>query len=111
MPFSKGQTGNPYGRPRGTYCGRVQALSGLDKMLALPHNKKRLRIALQKEFRSDPVKFFTHFVIPLLPKHHDISAAGLVPTLLAPQDVVVNMFKTVVPDAKVRVRVKLKESI
>ena len=68
MTFEAGKSGNPRGRPKGAYGGRIQALAVLDRMLARSKNKKLLEQALQTEFRADPSKFFKTVVQPLLPK-------------------------------------------
>lgn len=34
MEFQAGESGNPGGRPKGSYGGRIQALAGLDRLLA-----------------------------------------------------------------------------
>ena len=67
MAFQGGQSGNPRGRPKGSYGGRIQALAELDRLLARGKNKKLLAQALEKEFQADPAKFFKTVVMPLLP--------------------------------------------
>jgi hypothetical protein len=44
--FEAGRSGNPRGRPRGSYDGRIQALAGLDRLLARKKNQKALIRAL-----------------------------------------------------------------
>jgi hypothetical protein len=34
MEFQAGESGNPGGRPKGSYGWRIQALAGLDRLLA-----------------------------------------------------------------------------
>lgn len=68
MSFEPGQSGNPKGRPKGSYGGRIQALAALDKMLARRKNQSALVKALEKEFEADPVRFFKTIIMPLLPR-------------------------------------------
>lgn len=68
MPFAPGQSGNPAGRPKGTYSGRTRALQIIDDMLAQAENLDALRAAMQAEFQKNPVRFFMRVVMPLLPK-------------------------------------------
>ena len=46
MKFQSGQSGNPGGRPKGSYGGRMLALAGLDKLLARKKNQRALIAAL-----------------------------------------------------------------
>jgi hypothetical protein len=48
--------------------GRSLALATLDKMLARSCNQAALQRALEKNFRTDPVKFFRTMIMPLMPK-------------------------------------------
>ena len=66
--FKAGVSGNPNGRPKGTFGGRIQALAELDRILARGLNKRLLSKALEKEFRDDPAKFFKNVIMPLLPR-------------------------------------------
>ncbi len=68
MSFESGQSGNPAGRPKGSYGGRIQALAALDRMLGKKKNQTVLVKALEAEFLSDPVRFFKGIVMPLLPR-------------------------------------------
>lgn len=68
MTFEVGQSGNPRGRPKGSYGGRIQALAGLDKLLARKKNQQALIRALEAELQSDPVRFFKGVIMPLLPR-------------------------------------------
>ena len=68
MAFQPGQSGNPAGRPKGSYGGRIKALAALDKMLGRKKSQDALVKALQLEFDKDPVRFFKTIVMPLLPK-------------------------------------------
>lgn len=68
MTFQAGQSGNPRGRPKGSYGGRIQALAGLDRLLARKKNQKALVRALEAELQADPVRFFKTVVMPLLPR-------------------------------------------
>jgi len=73
MEFEAGQSGNPGGRPKGSYGGRIQALAGLDKLLARKKNQKALIAALEKDLQQDPVRFFKTVIMPLLPKESKLS--------------------------------------
>ena len=68
MTFYPGESGNPVGRPKGSYGGRIQALSALDKMLAKKKSQSALIRALEAEFMNDPVRFFKTIIMPLLPR-------------------------------------------
>jgi len=68
MSFEAGKSGNPAGRPKGSYGGRIQALATLDRMLGKRKNQGKLVKALEKEFDADPVRFFKSIVMPLLPR-------------------------------------------
>ena len=67
MEFQAGQSGNPVGRPKGSYGGRIKALAALDRMLG-KKNQTVLMKALEKEFLNSPVRFFRTIVMPLLPR-------------------------------------------
>lgn len=66
--FVVGERGNPVGRPKGAYGGRIQALAALDKILGRKKNMASLEKALEVEFNRDPVRFFKEIIMPLLPK-------------------------------------------
>ncbi len=66
--FVVGQSGNPVGRPKGSYGGRIQALASLDKIVGRRKNLAALEKALEVEFAKDPVRFFRSIIMPLLPK-------------------------------------------
>ncbi|MDD5707526.1 MAG: hypothetical protein PHR35_16505 [Kiritimatiellae bacterium] len=66
--FEAGKSGNPGGRPKGSYGGRIKALAALDRMLSTRGNREVLVEALQKSFRRDPVAFFRTVIMPLLPR-------------------------------------------
>ncbi|MDD5708793.1 MAG: DUF5681 domain-containing protein [Kiritimatiellae bacterium] len=66
--FEAGKSGNPRGRPKGSYGGRIKALAALDRMLSGKRNRDVLVKALEKEFRNDPVRFFRSAIMPLLPR-------------------------------------------
>jgi hypothetical protein len=61
------------GRPKGSYGGRIQALAGLDKMMAQKKHQTRLIRALEKEFVKNPVLFFRTMIMPLLPKESKLA--------------------------------------
>jgi hypothetical protein len=73
MRFEAGESGNPNGRPKGSYGGRIQALAGLDKLLARKKNQKALIAALEKDLQKDPVRFFKTVIMPLLPKESKLA--------------------------------------
>ena len=73
MKFESGQSGNPGGRPKGSYGGRMQALAGLDKLLARKKNQQALILALEKELQANPIRFFKTVIMPLLPKESKLS--------------------------------------
>jgi hypothetical protein len=73
MRFEAGESGNPNGRPKGSYGGRIQALAGLDKLLARKKNQQALIAALEKDLQKDPVRFFKTVIMPLLPKESKLS--------------------------------------
>ena len=56
------------GRPKGSYGGRIQALAGLDKLLARKKNQKALINALEADLQENPVRFFKTVIMPLLPR-------------------------------------------
>ncbi len=66
--FEAGKSGNPRGRPKGSYGGRIQALAGLDRLLARKRNQKALIGALEAELQANPVRFFRTVIMPLLPR-------------------------------------------
>ena len=66
--FEAGVSGNPVGRPKGSFGGRIQALAGLDKLLAKKKNQRALIRALEEDLQADPVKFFKTVIMPLLPR-------------------------------------------
>jgi hypothetical protein len=68
MTFDPGLSGNPAGRPKGSYGGRIQALASLDRMLAKKKRQSALMRGLEDEFVKDPVRFFKTIIMPLLPK-------------------------------------------
>ncbi len=68
MSFEAGKSGNPVGRPKGSYGGRIQALAALDRMLGKKKNQVVLTKALEEEFVKNPVRFFRNIVMPLLPR-------------------------------------------
>ena len=71
--FLPGGTGNPRGRPKGSYGGRIQALASLDKMLAKKRNQQALIRALEGDFLKNPVRFFKTVIMPLLPREAKLS--------------------------------------
>jgi len=73
MSFEIGESGNPNGRPKGSYGGRIMALASLDTLLAKKKNQKALMAALEKELLKDPVRFFKTVIMPLLPREAKLS--------------------------------------
>ncbi len=71
--FEAGKSGNPRGRAKGSYGGRIQALAVLDRLMAKSGNRKLLAVALQKEFKEDPSRFFKSVIMPLLPKESKVA--------------------------------------
>ena len=56
--FKPGVSGNPGGRKKGSYGGRIMALAALDRVLARKENRKLLIEALEADFRKNPAHFF-----------------------------------------------------
>lgn len=73
MSFENGESGNPNGRPKGSYGGRIMALSSLDTLLAKKKNQKALMEALEQDLLEDPVRFFKTVIMPLLPREAKLS--------------------------------------
>ena len=73
MSFESGESGNPQGRPKGSYGGRIMALASLDTLLAKKKNQKALMAALEKDLLKDPVRFFKTVIMPLLPRESKLS--------------------------------------
>jgi hypothetical protein len=73
VKFEAGQSGNPVGRPKGSYGGRIMALAGLDKLLARKKNQRALITALEKDLQANPVRFFRTVIMPLLPRESKLS--------------------------------------
>ncbi len=73
MLFENGKSGNPGGRPKGSYGGRIMALASLDKLLARKKNQRALILALEKELLANPVRFFRTVIMPLLPRESKLS--------------------------------------
>jgi hypothetical protein len=73
MSFEIGESGNPQGRPKGSYGGRIMALASLDTLLAKKKNQKALMAALEKDLLKDPVRFFKTVIMPLLPREAKLS--------------------------------------
>jgi len=73
MSFETGESGNPNGRPKGSYGGRIMALASLDTLLAKKKNQKALMAALEKDLLKDPVRFFKTVIMPLLPREAKLS--------------------------------------
>jgi len=71
--FEDGKSGNPRGRPKGSYGGRIQALACLDRLLARKVNQKALMQALEADLRANPVRFFKTVIMPLLPRESKLS--------------------------------------
>ena len=73
MEFQPGKSGNPTGRPKGSYGGRILALASLDKLLARKKNQKALIVALERDLQANPVRFFRTVIMPLLPRESKLS--------------------------------------
>ena len=72
MAFQSGKSGNPRGRPKGSFGGRIQALATLDRLMARSKNKKMLEKTMQEDFDDDPMGFFKSVIMPLLPKESKV---------------------------------------
>lgn len=68
--------GNP-GRPKGSYGGRRKCLLVLDKMLAKKKNLKRLEQAFQRRFDKNPLLFWAHYAVPVLPKQIELETGTI----------------------------------
>jgi hypothetical protein len=73
MLYGVGQSGNPRGRPKGSYGGRIQALAGLDRLLERKKNQAALIKALEADLHANPVRFFKTVIMPLLPREARLS--------------------------------------
>ena len=73
MRYESGKSGNPGGRPKGSYGGRTLALRSLDKLLAKKKNERAIMVALEKDLIANPVHFFKTVVMPLLPKESKLA--------------------------------------
>ena len=71
--FVAGKSGNPIGRPKGSFGGRVMALASLDRLLAKKKNQRALIQALERDLQADPVRFFRNVIMPLLPRESRLS--------------------------------------
>jgi hypothetical protein len=71
--YERGQSGNPKGRPKGTFGGRMLALKKLDLMVARKKNQQRVINAMEAELQRDPVGFFKTVIMPLLPKESRVA--------------------------------------
>jgi hypothetical protein len=71
--FKAGISGNPNGRPKGTFGGRIQALAGLDRLLERKKNQRALIKALEADLHANPVRFFKTVIMPLLPREARLS--------------------------------------
>lgn len=76
MKYQAGQSGNPGGRPKGSYGGRMQALQLLDKILGKRKSQRGLTEALEAELERDALGFFKTIVMPLLPKESKVAVAN-----------------------------------
>ena len=65
--------GNPKGRPKGSYGGRIRALAVLDSLVARHKSQKALTRALEAELHRDPVAFFKNIIMPLLPRESKLA--------------------------------------
>ena len=78
--FQPGVSGNPAGRPKGIYGGRITALLTLDRILAREDLQADLEEALITYFKRSPVRFFRQIIMPLLPNETRlrIDAEGII---------------------------------
>jgi len=82
MPFQLGQSGNPAGKPKGCVSGRAAALQVLDHLFNEEENRAKLAAALQKEFDKNPVNFFRHIIMPLIPREAILKMIDSTPTVV-----------------------------
>ena len=63
------------GRPKGSVSGRTKLIVELDKILAKPKNRKKIREILQQYLDDETLKFYKEIAAPLLPKDikHDLA--------------------------------------
>lgn len=73
MAFQAGRSGNPRGRPKGSYGGRARALLALDKMIGRKKNEEKINRALDKYLDDKPLEFFKTIVMPLFPKESKVA--------------------------------------
>jgi len=80
MKFEPGKSGNPRGRPKGSYRGRTRALMALDKMIGNKKSEAKMIRAPEKYLDDKPLEFFKTIVMPLLPKEAkvDVEHDGIV---------------------------------
>jgi hypothetical protein len=85
----------------------------LDKVCEQEKYKEALFAALDKKCMEDPEAFFNEYIIPLTPRHHDVAISGLEtgPTHMTPDQIVLSMYRTVVPVAGVRLRLKTRPTM
>ena len=70
--FKAGVSGNPRGRPKGTFGNRRRALAALDQLMARSRSEKAFTAALEAQFQADPVKSLSEN-----PLGHDMAGSAL----------------------------------
>ena len=84
------------GRPKGQPIGRRQALTVLDKFLAEPETKEKLKAAFKEAFDAAPLRFFKDVVMPcinMLPKDNSAAIQSANSTIYNTDSVVYSMDK------------------
>ena len=70
--FKAGVSGNPKGRPKGTFGPRMRALAELDRLMARSRGGKSFSAVLEAQFKADPVKSLSKN-----PLGHDMAGSAL----------------------------------
>ena len=78
--FKRGMSGNPDGRPLGSknHNGLTACLHAIEKIVTEEVNIKLLQKQVAKEWKTNPLKFYYKYCMPLLPKNMNIDLPGIV---------------------------------